>query len=312
MALLAATPALAQVDSLGSLAGRVVDATTQQPVIGAIISFESIKDGQPRQQQKIGPTGAFRFVLLPGNGYHVQAEYYIRTEAAGYIPTKEKFITTSGLAIYTNRISGKTIYLTKGVAPKSSPVQIPLPTAPAPLTTAQTKPLATTPATADITTAGPVRTGPAATSVSSATARAVSTPTPPASITAQTRPVAPAPPVTVSTVQTQLRSMQFVQSKAELMAGAQPTLDQLLTFMQENPKVLIELAGHTDNQGNFEENLTLSRQRVELVKAFLVQHGIAASRISSRGYGSTRPIASNNSEATRRLNRRVEMIILTK
>lgn len=125
-------------------------------------------------------------------------------------------------------------------------------------------------------------------------------------------PASPTRPVTVQAVQTQLKAVQFVQSKAELLPDAQPALDQLLTFLRENPAIRIELAGHTDNQGDFDENLALSKQRVEVVKAHLVRNGIAEDRIVSRGYGSTRPIAGNNSEATRRLNRRVELIILTK
>ncbi len=80
--------------------------------------------------------------------------------------------------------------------------------------------------------------------------------------------------------------------------------------MQEHPTAEIELAGHTDNQGDFDENLRLSKQRVDVVKEYLVKNGVAANRISTRGFGPTRPIASNNSEATRKLNRRVEMTVL--
>lgn len=258
----------AQENTPGWLEGRVVDAETQRPVAGALITFESVKSGQ-KQQRRIGPAGGFRFTLLPDSGQFVQTEYFIRTAAPGYLPTKEKFIVTSG---YATRISGKIIYLTKGTAPPDEHTPVQVTATPTPVTT-------------------PTQTITAPNTVSVA--------------------AKPMPPVTAQTVQKQLQTLQFVQSKAELLPNSQPALDQLLTFMRENPTVRIELAGHTDNQGSFDENLTLSRQRVDLVKAFLVKNGITASRIISRGYGSTRPIASNNAEETRRLNRRVEMVILT-
>jgi outer membrane protein OmpA-like peptidoglycan-associated protein len=106
-----------------------------------------------------------------------------------------------------------------------------------------------------------------------------------------------------------LQSIQFVQSKAEFLPSSQPALDQLVAFMRDNPKIEIELAGHTDNQGDFDKNVLLSKQRVDLVKQHLVTNGIATNRITTRGYGPTRPIASNNTEATRQLNRRVEMFV---
>lgn len=106
-----------------------------------------------------------------------------------------------------------------------------------------------------------------------------------------------------------LNNLRFVQSKAELLPESDGELNHLWAYMREHPTVQIELQGHTDNQGDFDLNLKLSRQRVEAVKAFLVSKGIAAQRISGKGFGSTRPIASNNREETRQLNRRVELII---
>ncbi|AQG82481.1 flagellar motor protein MotB [Spirosoma montaniterrae] len=119
------------------------------------------------------------------------------------------------------------------------------------------------------------------------------------------------PPLTVAPPgkTTQLKAIQFVQSKADLLPDAQPALEQLLAFMRSRPTVEILLAGHTDNQGDFDENVRLSQQRVDVVKAYLVQNGIAANRIATRGYGPTRPIGNNNKEATRQQNRRVELVI---
>ena len=100
-----------------------------------------------------------------------------------------------------------------------------------------------------------------------------------------------------------------MQGKPELLPESEEDLNRLWLFMRDNPAAEIELHGHTDNLGDFDLNLALSRQRVESVKAFLVSKGIASQRISGRGFGSTRPIANNNREETRPLNRRVEFVI---
>ncbi|MCA0233780.1 MAG: OmpA family protein [Bacteroidetes bacterium] len=106
-----------------------------------------------------------------------------------------------------------------------------------------------------------------------------------------------------------LQNLRFAQSKPELLPESSAELENLFKFMQEHPTANIELQGHTDNRGDFDLNLALSRQRVEVVKAFLVKKGISPSRITGKGFGSSRPIANNNREETRQLNRRVELII---
>jgi outer membrane protein OmpA-like peptidoglycan-associated protein len=79
--------------------------------------------------------------------------------------------------------------------------------------------------------------------------------------------------------------------------------------MEANPHVEIELAGHTDNRGSFQQLMSLSQKRVNKVKSYLVSKGIKAKRITGKGYGGSKPIASNESEETRLLNRRVEFTI---
>ena len=86
-------------------------------------------------------------------------------------------------------------------------------------------------------------------------------------------------------------------------------LDKLVGYLREYARVEIELHGHTDNQDDFQLNLDLSRQRAELIKAYLIKNGIAPYRIVCKGFGGTRPVASNAREETRQFNRRVEMII---
>lgn len=107
-----------------------------------------------------------------------------------------------------------------------------------------------------------------------------------------------------------LRSVLFEQSKPVLLPESFDELDMVADFMKENEKLEIELAGHTDNRGRHELNMKLSRERVERVKEYLVSKGISANRITGRGYGGTKPIADNDVDETRRLNRRVEFTIL--
>ncbi|RSK34465.1 OmpA family protein [Hymenobacter metallilatus] len=106
-----------------------------------------------------------------------------------------------------------------------------------------------------------------------------------------------------------LDNVQFEQGKAVLLPSSAPDLNRLLALMVTNPQLTIELRGHTDNQGDPQLNVQLSEQRVAVVKAYLVSHGVAPERITGLGLGGAEPRASNNQEATRRLNRRVEFRI---
>ncbi len=116
-------------------------------------------------------------------------------------------------------------------------------------------------------------------------------------------------PLTVGTT-IRLNKVYFERGKAVLLDSSYAELDNLVEMLKENPDIKIELSGHTDNQGNAKLNLKLSQDRVEAVKAYLVSKGIDAKRIKGKGYGGTRPVASNASEETRRLNRRVEFKII--
>lgn len=108
-----------------------------------------------------------------------------------------------------------------------------------------------------------------------------------------------------------LNDLNFVQSKAEMLDNAFHELNRLLLLLKENPDLIIELGGHTDGVGDADLNMKLSEDRVIVVKEFLVNSGIEDRRIELKAYGSSKPIASNNLEATRKLNRRVEITILS-
>ena len=106
-----------------------------------------------------------------------------------------------------------------------------------------------------------------------------------------------------------LANVQFEQSKARMLPTSYTALDQLVRLLIDNPHLTIELRGHTDNVGPPEKNVLLSEERVEAVKAYLTTHGVAPERIDGVGLGGAEPLASNEQEDTRRLNRRVEFRI---
>lgn len=87
-------------------------------------------------------------------------------------------------------------------------------------------------------------------------------------------------------------------------------LDQLAAYLRENPKLKIQIEGHTDNRGDKEANKKLSLDRAFKVREYLLNKGIGGNRIKFKGYGDTRPVVTNDSEENRKLNRRVEYKIL--
>ncbi|HEY9008902.1 MAG TPA: OmpA family protein, partial [Ohtaekwangia sp.] len=115
-------------------------------------------------------------------------------------------------------------------------------------------------------------------------------------------------PVEIGTT-VNLKNVLFEQGKTMLLPSSFDELDMVISFLKTNPNVKIELAGHTDNRGIPAQNVKLSQARVDKVKDYLISKGIDKKRISGKGYGGAIPIASNDSEDTRQLNRRVEFII---
>lgn len=89
-------------------------------------------------------------------------------------------------------------------------------------------------------------------------------------------------------------------------------LDVLRDFMNSRPAVTVRIEGHTDNTGSVKINKSLSLARAEAVKAYIVQRGVDPKRIQTVGFGSARPIADNATEFGRSLNRRTEIVIISK
>ena len=102
----------------------------------------------------------------------------------------------------------------------------------------------------------------------------------------------------------------FEQGKAIINPKSFPGLDEVVALMKDNTKLVIQLEGHTDNQGNAKLNMDLSQDRVDNVKKYIVSKGIEKDRIKTKAFGGTKPILNANTPDARARNRRVEMRIL--
>lgn len=107
-----------------------------------------------------------------------------------------------------------------------------------------------------------------------------------------------------------LRSLIFDRGKAHIDPSSYTELDELAQLMKENPKMEIQLEGHTDNVGNPKANLKLSEERVEAVKRYLAVQGVSKNRIKTKAFGGTKPLRNEMTPEDRALNRRVEVRIL--
>ncbi|SFS91401.1 OmpA family protein [Mucilaginibacter polytrichastri] len=106
-----------------------------------------------------------------------------------------------------------------------------------------------------------------------------------------------------------IRNLEFDLGKSSIREKSFPTLNRVAALLVEK-NFSLKLAGHTDNTGSAALNLSLSKDRAEAIKAYLVGQGANASRIEATGYGQTQPIASNKTAAGRQKNRRVEFSLL--
>lgn len=105
-----------------------------------------------------------------------------------------------------------------------------------------------------------------------------------------------------------LGDVLFDIDQATLKPGADQTIDRIAAFMRDYPERVVEIEGHTDSMGDEDYNMDLSRERAFTVRTALVQRGVDASRITTRGFGEGMPVASNQTSTGRQENRRVEVI----
>lgn len=107
-----------------------------------------------------------------------------------------------------------------------------------------------------------------------------------------------------------LEGVHFDFDKATLRPEAKVILDNAAALLQSQERVVVEVAGHTDSVGTEAYNQGLSERRANSVKDYLTSKGVKASRLTARGYGEVQPVASNDTDAGRQANRRVELIVL--
>ncbi len=117
-------------------------------------------------------------------------------------------------------------------------------------------------------------------------------------------------PVEIQQTMRDLSNTLFEFNKFNVGPKAQGYLDEIVDWLVENPKVNVEIGGHTDGIGSQEYNQKLSEQRAKTVYNYLVEHGVNKNRLSYKGYGKTEPIADNSTDAGRQQNRRVELKII--
>lgn len=107
-----------------------------------------------------------------------------------------------------------------------------------------------------------------------------------------------------------LENVYFNTGSAVLKPESFTALNNLLEVMKLKPTLIIEISGHTDNEGNETSNIKLSQDRAESVRSYLIKNGIASNRVSAKGYGQTQPIADNSTEEGKAKNRRTEVRII--
>ena len=118
-------------------------------------------------------------------------------------------------------------------------------------------------------------------------------------------PPAPAPAAKKKIV---LRGVNFDFDKATLQPQGKPILDEAARILKENPSINVQVQGYTDAIGSVEYNLKLSDRRAATVKNYLVAQGVSASRLTTKGFGKSNPVATNDTADGRAQNRRVELV----
>jgi outer membrane protein OmpA-like peptidoglycan-associated protein len=106
-----------------------------------------------------------------------------------------------------------------------------------------------------------------------------------------------------------IKEILYTTNSAELEESSKLILKGFAIYLKEHPSLFVEISGHTDDIGNANENLVLSKNRAETVMNYLISLGISAERLSAKGYGKTKPKVPNTSAQNRAQNRRTDFII---
>ncbi|NLJ81763.1 MAG: OmpA family protein, partial [Bacteroidales bacterium] len=109
-----------------------------------------------------------------------------------------------------------------------------------------------------------------------------------------------------------INDIYFETNSSELTEQSKSIIEVLLEFLNDNPSIHIQIQGHTDNIGQRKDNLTLSEDRAKEVYNYLIERYIDPKRLTYKGFADTKPVATNDTEEGRALNRRTVFIILSK
>jgi OmpA-OmpF porin, OOP family len=299
--------------------GLVLDGATRLPVAGAKVDVYHGAKGVI-QTRLTDIDGSFRISL------GAKEAYQVIVQAKDYVNSSEQ-IDFSDPRVVSK--TGRTFYLIKvpdPVTPSNpSVVHRPPPARPEPLPVAEPpKPESTPPVVVAKPTPNTVVVSEAPPIVVKAEAVVIKAtpkpkvvpkpeppkPTPPPALPPPPVVTAPKPALTVTDRPFEIRPVFFAQGTAEVLPESKDAMEMLLRFLSQNPGVTVELIGHTDNQGDFDLNVALSKQRADVVKNFLLSRGIVPRQVRTRGYGGIHPALTNNYEKNRPLNRRVEIRIV--
>lgn len=139
-------------------------------------------------------------------------------------------------------------------------------------------------------------------------------PPPPKPVEPPPKPAEPPAPKRVEVKQDRIEiheKIQFETGKAVIKPESGSLLDEITGVVKQNPQIRrLSIEGHTDSTGPDKLNQTLSEQRASAVRDYLTQHGVEAERLSSRGWGKSKPIGDNSTATGREENRRVEFVIV--
>lgn len=123
-------------------------------------------------------------------------------------------------------------------------------------------------------------------------------------------PPPPPPPAPVAKRRIILRGVNFDFDKSNIRPDARPVLDEAIRTLKEEPNIRVRIEGHTDSIGTEQYNERLSQRRAESVRAYLIDGGIAPSRLEAVGFGERDPVASNDTADGRAQNRRAELEVI--
>jgi len=113
-------------------------------------------------------------------------------------------------------------------------------------------------------------------------------------------------------LKTAFDNLEFETARAKIKENSVVSLNELAEVLSERPEWNLQISGHTDNVGNDQSNLILSKKRAASVKQFMVDRGIDSERLFVLYFGESQPVGTNDTKVGRQANRRVEMTIIFK